>query len=316
MHVLNTLIPVFFVIAVGAVLRRTNFLSGHFINDLNRLVYWVGLPCLLFYEIATASFDYPAAGKTFLVIIIGMFGCIIIGYIVARFLRVPSPDVGTFVQGAFRGNLVYMGLPLAMYSLLNADSPDTDKLKTVVVLVVGLTIPIYNIAAIIVLLASQHKMGRDVPAKVLRQIMTNPLFLASVLGIVYSLVFSHLPAALGYTFKAVSQMALPLALLCIGATLVQEKVAGPLGAGRVMYAVVSSVIKVAAAPVVGFLAAQLLILGAGEVRIAMLFLACPTAATSYVMADQLGGDRQLAAAIVVISTLISLPALSIVVGMF
>ena len=311
MHVLNTLIPVFLVIAVGAALRRTNFLSGHFIDGLNRLVYWVGLPCLLFYEIATASFDYPSAGKAFLIVLIGNFGCIAIGYIAARLMHVPGPDVGTFVQGAFRGNLVYMGLPLVMYSFLNADGVDVGRMKTITVLVVGMMVPVYNICAVIVLLASRHKIDRDVPGKVFWQIITNPLFLACVFGIIYSAVFSHLPAAIGYTFKAISQMALPLALLCIGGTLVQEKVAG-----RIMYAVTASVIKVAAAPVIGFLAALVLAPGAGEMRIAMLFLACPTAAASYVMADQLGGDRQLAAAIVVISTLISLPALSIVIGLF
>jgi predicted permease len=311
MHVLNTLMPVFLVIAVGAVLRRTNFLSGHFIDDLNRLVYWVGLPCLLFYEIATAPFDYSSAGKTFLIILIGNFGCIALGYIAARLIHVPGPDVGTFVQGAFRGNLVYMGLPLVMYSFLNADGVDVNRMKTITMLVVSMIVPVYNICAVIVLLASRHKIGRDVPGKVFRQIITNPLFLACILGIIYSTVFSHLPAAIGYTFKAISQMALPLALLCIGGTLVQEKVAG-----RIMYAVTASVIKVAAAPVIGFLAALVLTPGPGEMRIAMLFLACPTAAASYVMADQLGGDRQLAAAIVVISTLLSLPALSIVIGLF
>ena len=76
MNIINTIMPVFLVIGVGACLRRTGFLSAEFVKRLMRLVYWVGLPCLLFYKTAGASYDYQAAGKTFLVVLIGMFACI------------------------------------------------------------------------------------------------------------------------------------------------------------------------------------------------------------------------------------------------
>jgi len=70
------------------------------------------------------------------------------------------------------------------------------------------------------------------------------------------------------------------------------------------------------APLVGLLVASLLGLGAGETRIALILLACPTAVASYIMADQLGAAGQLAATIVVLSTVLSMLSLGLVVGLF
>ena len=79
---------------------------------------------------------------------------------------------------------------------------------------------------------------------------------------------------------------------------------------------ISSLIKILVAPGIGFLVANMLGLGWDERRIALIFLACPTAAASYVMTEQLGGDNKLAATTVVISSLLSVISLSLVVGFF
>lgn len=303
--------PVFLVIGVGACLRRTGFLSAEFVKRLMRLVYWVGLPCLLFYKTAGASYDYQAAGKTFLVVLIGMFACIIVGYIVTFFLRVDGNKAGTFVQGTFRGNLMYVGLPVIIYSFSDSGGFDVGQMETIAVLVLAFIVPVYNITAVVVLLGGQHKLSRHVAGKILGQIMTNPLFLACVAGIGYSTLFPQLPTAVSRTFAAVGQMALPLALLGIGAAIAEKR-----AFGRGGLALAASLIKIVVAPVAGLAAVKLLGLGPGETRIALLFLACPTAISSYVLADQLDGDKGLSAAIVVISVLLSVVSLSIVVGLF
>jgi predicted permease len=311
MHIINTLLPVFLIIALGALLRKTKFVSAEFIAGLNRLVFWIGLPCLLFYKVATAGYDYRLAGRTTLVMIAGMLSCTAIAYIVAFIIRIPARVVGTFVQGTFRGNLYYVGLALIIYSFAGADSKMSADMENVAILVMALLIPVYNIGSVIVLLASQHKLDRYVPLKITRQAITNPLFLACAAGVVYSQIFPPLPLVITRTFSAVGQVSLPLALIGIGAVLVQSKIAG---CG--MPALAASIIKIGVSPVVGFWVANLMGLGAGETKIVLLFLACPTAVTSYVMAEQLGGDDKLSAAIIVVSTILSIFSLSVVIGLF
>ncbi len=318
MHIFNTLAPVFLIIAAGAVLRRKGFFSGTFVVELNRLVYWVGLPCLLFYKVATATYDFAAAGKTFSVVAAGMVACIAAGYISALLMRTGTANVGAFVQGGFRGNLVFVGLPVIIYSFSQSGGFDVAGMEATAVLVLALMIPVYNIIGVIILLVSQHRIDRShrqassaVLGKILGQIITNPLVIACVGGIVYSAVFSQLPTVVSRFCSAVGQIALPLALLSIGATLVQAKIGS-----EFRLAVTASVIKLAVAPAAGLLAAKLFGLGAGETRIALILLACPTAVASYIMADQLGAGGRLAATIVVLSTVLSMLSLGVVVGLF
>jgi len=311
MHIINTLLPVFLIIALGALLRKTKFVSAEFVAGLNRLVFWIGLPCLLFYKVATAGYDYRLAGRTCLVMIIGMLSCTIVAYIVAFIIRIPPRAVGTFVQGTFRGNLYYVGLALIIYSFAGADSKMSAQMENVAILVMALLVPVYNIGSIIVLLASRHKLDRYVPLKITRQVITNPLFLACAAGVIYSQIFPPLPLVIIRTLSAVGQVSLPLALIGIGAVLAQSKIAG---CG--IPALAASIIKIAVAPIVGFWAAHLIGLGTGETRIVLLFLACPTAVTSYVVTEQLGGDEKLSAAIIVVSTILSILSLSVVIGLF
>jgi predicted permease len=311
MHIINTLLPVFLIIALGALLRKTKFVSGEFVAGLNQLVFWIGLPCLLFYKIATAEYNYKIAGKATLVMIVGVLCCTVIAYIVAFIIRIPPRAVGTFVQGTFRGNLYYVGLALLIYSFAGADSKMSAQMENIAILVMALLVPVYNIGSIIVLLASQHKLDRYVPLKITRQVITNPLFLACAAGVAYSQIFPPLPLVLIRTLSAVGQISLPLALLGIGAVLAQSKIAG-----SGIPALAASAIKIGVSPIVGFWAAHLMGLGAGETRIVLLFLACPTAVTSYVVAEQLGGDDKLAAAIIVVSTILSIFSLSVVIGLF
>lgn len=311
MHVINTVIPVFLVIALGAYLRKREFFTAEFVSGLNRLVYWIGLPCLLFYKIASAPYDFQRAWETYVVVLAGTFACIAAGYVLSFFLRLSSIETGTLVQGVFRGNLLYIGIPVIVYSFTNSSGFDAAKMETTAILVLALMVPVYNITAVIVLLVGRHKIDRYVPVKIIREIVTNPILISSMFGILYSIFFAELPLAVSRSCKAIGQIALPLALFGVGSALVREKVAG-----RWTPVVTASLVKILLAPVVGWLVAEMIGLGAGETRIALLFLACPTATVSYIFAVQFGGEKQLAAVLVVVSTVLSILSLSLVVGFF
>src|SRR5690606_10074952 len=115
--------------------------------------------------------------------------------------------------------------------------------------------------------------------------------------------------AIARSLDALSRLALPLALLSIGGSLVVVPVKGRLGP-----ALASSLLKVAAAPLAGIAAARLLGAVPEVTIVAVIFLACPTAAASYVLARQLNGDEALAAASVVVSTILSLVSLGAAVA--
>jgi hypothetical protein len=311
MQILNTILPVFLIIGIGASLRRAGFFSSDFVTGLSRLTFWVGLPALLFYKIATAELDPQSAGTLYLMILFGMFCCIAAGFAAGKLLKLQSEEVGVLTQGAFRGNLVYVGLPIVLYSL-SGNGQGYENMESLAVIVIALTVPVYNIVAVIVLLAGKHKFDKNAIGKMLRGIVTNPLLLACVAGLVYSMLFENLQPIIQRTLSSVGQMALPLALLCIGATLVQEK----LDRKILPASVTGSLIKAIIAPAAGLLIAGPLGVDGAPLRIGLLLLSCPAAVASHIMAEQMTGAKNLSASIVVISTLLSIISFSLVLGYF
>ncbi len=308
MGVVNTVLPVFLIVAVGGLLRRFGFFSADFARGFARLVYYVALPCLLFYKMAASEFNFSQAGRTYLVVLCGMVGCVAVGYAVAAVMRLPAASRAAFVQGSYRGNLAYIGLAIVVYGAAYSDNAGGEQVAVIAALVLGMIVPVYNITAITVLLAGKHKLDRNAWRRVVFETVRNPLVISSVLGIAYSLTIGTLPSFADRALDALSQMALPLALLSIGASL-----AGPLHMDRILPAVFSSLIKVAVAPLIGVLVLMLLDASVAEKLVAMVFLACPTAISSHIYSQQFDADEELSATIVVTTTLFSIVSLSVVI---
>lgn len=311
-QITGTLLPIFAVIALGAVLRGSRFASPGFFRETNRLVYWIAIPAYLFYKTAEATLEGTSAVRVSVVVLGGMLTAIAIGYLAARLLSLPAPGTGAFVQGAYRGNLAYIGLPVALLAL-TAGGRTEPGLQAAAVITIALSIPAYNAAAVLILVGSQNAAAAHARPRVgqfLGRLATNPLLMSCVAGLVVLAAGWRLPTPLRTALKTVGDMNTPLALLGIGASL---SFAGLRASWRA--AGVATLIKLAASPLAGLALAAALGLGPGERQVALIFLACPTAAASYVMAQQLGADDQLAANIIVISTLLSVIALGVVLAL-
>ncbi len=308
MHVLNSLMPVFLIIVLGKLLCRSSFFSDSLVKSLNQLTYWIALPALLFAEISGAVFDSSEVRRITLLLIACTLIAFLLGYLTARLLRLPHRSLGAFVQGCGRANNAFIGLPVILYAL-SGTFPNVKPLATVAL---GPAIVFYNFSSIIILLVHgerQHK-GAAAVGVFLKQLLLNPMILACVAGLVVNALGITLPLMISRTFAALGQAALPLALLCIGSSLTFEKT--PAAA---LPALIASAIKVFVQPALGFVLGRLWGISEMEMKILLIYLACPTATASYVLADMFGSDAPLAGRIIVLSTLLSAISLSIVVAM-
>ncbi|NLF30071.1 MAG: AEC family transporter [Planctomycetes bacterium] len=306
MVVLHTLAPLVLIVALGLVLRRSGFMPAEFYRGMNRLVYWVGLPALLFDKTSRAQGVGDQAMVVFLVMLAATLGCVALACAAGPLLGVRRRSLGAFVQGAYRGNLAYVGLPVVLFAFGEADT----TWNAVAALALAPMVPIYNAMAVVALTAGQDPQGGSRAGQAGRtalRVITNPLLLACVAGIAVSLTGLDLPLAASRTFQAVGQMALPLSLLGIGASLSFHH----LRAGWRPVAAASA-LKLVAAPLLGAAAAWALGACPEATRIALLMLACPTAVVSYVMAEQLGADDRLAGGIVLLTTIASVGSLAAV----
>lgn len=310
MLVLNALAPTFLLIALGVWLQRSGFVSPGFLREANRLTYWLGLPALIFVQLISSLRDAAGAERLLGAMALTTGAAIAVGYAGARLVRVPSAVAGTFVQGAFRGNLAFVGLPI-VFALPDVPVLGGLSLHGAAVIALAPTMVLYNIAGVVVLTVSQHAFGPRMVWPVLRQLAVTPPLLATVAGIGFVLLGWSLPGPVAGAFGALGEMALPLGLLGVGGSVATARLRGAL-----LRPLTSALLKTWVGPLLGAAAARLCGLGPRETVLVMVFAAAPTAIVSYTMALELKGDGELASSTIALSVGTALVSLAAIVALF
>lgn len=291
---IRIVLPVFLVIALGFLLRRMKLFDDAFTRQTNRLVYLVFLPILLFYKISQADFVTDFNGP----LVVGSSLAIVCLFAISQaygHLRKYSPaSLGSFSQGSFRGNLAFVGLAIC----LNAYG---ESGLTRASILMGFLVPVLNLFAIIALIWPQRYNDSNGPKQNwLREIMLNPLIIASFTGIIWSYFSLPVPIILKSSLGIVSGLTLPLALLAIGGSFSLQRLKGDLKSAGI-----ATLLKLLGMPLV----AGLLLIAFGvqgvDLGIGILLAGTPTATATYIMAHQMKADAELAGSIVMLSTLMS-----------
>jgi predicted permease len=298
------------VVVLGAALIRGGLLGPGFLREANRLTYWVGLPALLLQQLAAGLPPAGTAAPLMLTVGVGTLLVVGAGYGTGVWLRVPGASLGTFVQGAFRGNLAFVGLPI-IFALPDTALAGGLTVRSAAVVVVAPAMVLYNLGGVIVLLLSQHRLSLAMAKPFLRQLLLTPPLVATVAGISCAALGWRLPSMLDRTLLTLGEMALPLGLLGIGGTLATL---GTSTNWRIPG--MAALIKTVLAPAIGWGLGRICGLESETQLIAMILMASPTAIVSYTMAVELKGDEAMASGIIVGSVVLSLPVLAVIVGVF
>jgi len=152
--------------------------------------------------------------------------------------------------------------------------------------------------------AFDGKRGPPRPLAVLRQLLLNPLLLAVIIGFAIA-ALGGLPPGIAPTVQALGRATVALGLLCVGAALSLQSFSDRLGTQAV-----TGAIKLIGMPAATWALCALFGVPPLAMAVAVIFMALPTAATSYVMARAMGGDAPLMAAITTtehIASIITLP---------
>ncbi len=287
---------VFFVIGLGYLIRRIELIDDRFLYQANRLIYYIGLPSLLFHKIAGADFSATFNGRMVAGATITMLSGLVLSYSYAALGRkYRAADRGTFSQGAFRGNLAYIGLPVVF-------SAYGDEAFARAGMFMGCLVPIINLLAILALLLPHRNSTRQTGCSFwYRSLLSNPLILAALLGIVWSYWQLPLPQLIDRSFSLTASITLPLALLAIGGSFSLGKLRGDL-----VQATLASLFKVVALPLLTIAFMLLLDVRGLDLGIAVLMAGAPAAAACTVLAQQLDGNTELTGSIILLSTLFSL----------
>ncbi len=292
------LAPVFLLICTGYALRRGGIPSEEFWNLNDRLVYFILMPALFFVRISDADLSAPGLAAFAGVLYVGFFVAVAYGIAVALWLK-RGMEVGTSViQGASRFN-TFVGLAVAE-ALYGASGLQLAVLGAAVL------VPVVNLTMVAVfVIGLPQKEGR-----VLRQAVgaffANPLILSILAGLaVGAMGLGRIPVITD-TLEVLGQAALPIMLLCVGASL---KLRG-LKADAIPV-VLAALGKLAIFPVAILVATALLGLDAEAAAVALIYGALPTGVAAYTLSRQMGGDAPLMATMITFQTLLSFAVMPI-----
>jgi hypothetical protein len=294
--------PVFLIVALGYFLKKLGMINDNFVKLSSRIVFSVSLPALIFTEISKTDLStilnleligYAYAGT-------------LVTFLVVWLISIPSVKTATdrtvFIQGSFRGNFAVVGLALIanVYGINNLVKAS---------LLLAFTIPIYNTLSVIALTVPLRKEKKMNIRYTIFEILRNPLVLAVIFSIPFSYFKIELPFIVDSTINYLGALALPLALLGIGGFMNFTEIKK--GFNLSLY---SSVLKLIVFPVVMIYGAYLFGFRGYDLGLLFILFACPTAITSFIMAEAMGSNSKLAANILLITTLTSL--VTITFGLF
>jgi len=287
----NITAPLVLVSGVGMACRSAGLIDEHFVKSASKLVFTISLPCLLFMLVLGADWS-DTSGYTLIVFsLANTLLLTALAIVAARFLVSNPEDRAVFVQGVFRSNMGIISLAL-VGSAYGASG------LALAAVPITLNTLLYNVLAVMLLSQAKGADGSAATRKALKGVLRNPLILAIAAGLVAVWLDVQLPQTLAHGAELISQLALPMALLCVGASLQLNALTSP---DRV--ATWAAIGKLLVAPTLAVSTAYLLF-GIQGMPLGVLFFmtAAPAATASFAMVVAFGGNAQLTAQMIALTT--------------
>ena len=285
--------PVLVLLIMGNVLLRAKLINDEFVATGSKLVFTVALPALLFISISQADFSKAANPVLIITGLSGTLGYFLVLMLTSHLMVPNRQATGVVTQGGFRANMGIIGLAYC------AQTYGNDGLAAASVYL-GMVTILFNILSVFIL--NFYQEGKRSLTSQIKGIAKNPLIIAIVIALPFSYFDWQLPVLLTTTGEYFAQLTLPLALLCTGASLQFRSFSADW-----FNISLSSLSKCVFYPAVMVGVAYAAGLRGMPLGIVLLMTIAPTAAASYVMVRTLGGDYRLAASIIAITTVLSLP---------
>ena len=288
----QVMLPVFLTILLGAFLQKIGLMPKRMIGDLNRLCFKCFLPVMLFNNVRATDFRQYFEWHLIsyaIVSVLLLFAVLL--WIIPRTVQQPEQQ-SVMIQGIYRSNYVILGIPIVS-NIYQGESVAT------ITMLVAIIVPLFNLLAVYLFERFNGENNHD-PMKMLGSIARNPLIIATVLGMLYTLLGVQFPTFLDATLSDLAGITIPLALLILGADLDLN-----LETTSVKLLVTAVIGKVLIVPLL-FLPPAIALGFRGQALASVLAMyASPAAVSGYIMAQNENADHHLAGQIVVITSILS-----------
>ncbi|MBR5468318.1 MAG: AEC family transporter [Firmicutes bacterium] len=288
---LNSTMPVFLLMVCGVFFRKMGLIDEEFTKKANNFVFKVTLPCLMVKDLAQQDFVSVWDGK----FVLFCFGATVISIFISAMLSFTLKDKGDrgeFIQASYRSSAAILGIAFIENIYGNVGMAP--------LMIIG-SVPLYNAMAVVVLSFTKpgmEKMDSKVIVKTLKGVVTNPIIIGIVIGLLWSLLDIPRPAIMFKTLNSIASLTTPLGILSMGAAFNFAAAGGklkPAVAASFMKLICFAGIFLPLAVAFGFRTDKLVAI--------LIMLSSPTTVSAYIMAKSMGHDGTLTANAVALTTL-------------
>lgn len=293
---INCTMPIFLVMVLGWWLRHRKMLTDEFIEVGNKLVFNVALPVSMYQSVSKTDFSVFSDLKLVAYCITVGLGSFALCWVLGVLFVKERDSVGSFVQGASRGNIAILGIAF-IQNMYNGESGAMP-------MIIAIIVTIYNVVSVILLSIYDKEAKADDRLAFLKKALTNiwrnPLIRGIAIGMIASALRVDLPAVADKTLTSIASLSTPLALVVLGAGFDFSQAKKKIG-----LTAAASFLKLIGLPMICMPIA--VALGYRGITLASLLImsGASTAVSSYIMAKNMHNDAVLASSVVAVTTFLS-----------
>ena len=273
--------------------RKLGWMDEVFAAKMNKFVFLVPLPVLLFEQLATVDFSEVWDIKFILFCFVVTAISITISTLISLLWKDRSVK-GEFIQATYRSSAALLGIAFIQNIYGTAGMAP--------LMIIG-SVPLYNIMAVVVLSVfkpGNNSFDKALVKKTLKGIATNPIIIGIVAGFVWSALKLPMPSILHKTVSSIGATATPMGLMSMGATFEMKN-----ATSKMKPTLVAVFMKLVGFCVVFLPMAALLGFRNEEMIAILVMLGSATTVSCFVMARNMGHEGTLSSGVIMMTTLLS-----------
>ena len=308
LEVIGVTLPIFAVVAIGFFIRRKGFIKAEHVPVLNKLTYNLGLSALVFRVIAGSKFSDIVDASLLKVVYSTYFLFLLVIFFSFYFARLNGGLKGAIIVSSYRNNMAFIGMPVLLYAFGSLAAA-----KAGIVIAALLPLNIISTALFLQFInAGSGTGGNNTSARlsalsILKAIFTDPVIIAVIAGLLISYFNIGIPDPVDNLFEILASIAVPLALLSIGAAFKFSHIKE-----NVRFLSVLNILKLLVFPGIALLLSLYVFrIAEFDRNIIVILFATPVAVATYIQAARYRTDHDFISSAIITTTIVSALTLSI-----
>jgi predicted permease len=298
----NNLITLFLLIFTGFVAGKTGVVSKNATGYFSDILMKITLPATIFLSIS-GSFSQGILKDSLIIALLTLLihsSCIIISLAYTKLIKVPEKERGIWVFVSTFSNNGFMGFPI-VYAILGKDGLFLASISNAV-----FNILIFSIGIKIITMG--FEIGKTISIK---RLFLNNNNIAIILGIIFYVTQTSVPQPIFNSIDHLGKVTIPLSMFLVGLSMSNSRIKDLFNDYRLY---LLSAVRLLIMPFLAIIIMKFINFGSSSMipKVMAIVLAMPAPSITAIIAEQYNGNKELAAKLVFLTSILSMITIPII----